>query len=142
MRTTALDHAYFKYVLRWAIEYNDGCNARRGLWMDRAVGDEEHQAWRHCGPNVARAFIEAKDIVTRKVHVIAEVNGQDFRFFQWLGVHATTFSGYKIQGVAERITGLKILGRDEAAEVFADGTVRLVSLSQDDLKFHFAAYGR
>ncbi len=140
--TGILDHAFFKYALRWRLEYQGGVRSRVGLWMDPGHLPE-HQAWRQCKEGVTRALIEGRSVLTGEVRVMAECAGENFCLFKWLAIHALEMSpSGRIGAGRSRIYGLRIVTRDEHADVYANGEAAASPRPADDKDFHYAAFGR
>lgn len=131
-----------KYLLRWRYDFT-AHNPKYGQW-DREASLMTDMACYNLKSGLLRASIEGKDIVTREIVTLAEVDGHDFCLFQWMAI-ASGGSAFNLKGSHEMVKkniGLKLVARDFFYEVYKTGLVQKLVRPEEDKKFHYAAYGR
>lgn len=138
-----IDHplANAKYLLRWRYDFI-AYNSKYGQW-DREASIMTDMAAFNQKPGLIRASIEGKDIRTREIKTLAEVDGFDFCLFQWMAIASSSGSGIKssYQMVKKNI-GLKLVTRNHFIEVYKSGVTKKILRTEEDKKFHFEQYGR
>lgn len=109
--------------------------------------------WNQSGPNASdkacfqnkeyllRASIEAKDIVTRQVFVLAECSGQDFVNFEWLAqVRAFDLTGSK--KLPSTNIGLVLVTRDKRVVFEFNGNHYIEDRTDKEKLIHYTGFGR
>lgn len=131
-----------KYLLRWRYDFLSH-KPKYGQW-DREANLMTDMACFNLKEGLIRASVEGKDIKTREIVTLAEVDGHDFCLFQWMAV-ASGGSAFNLKGTHELVkknVGLKLVSRDYFIEVYKTGLVQKLARPDEDKKFHYAAYGR
>lgn len=106
------------FYLRWCFIYRDG-KKRTGLWSAAGSSNEpDTQAWAQPTNGLAHACIEGMHYKTRKTIILAEITGQDFCSFQWIGT--VPLSGGKH---APQIRGMVLVSRELEIDVHSTGQV-------------------
>jgi hypothetical protein len=131
-----------KYMLRWRYDFLSN-PTKYGQW-DREANLMSDMACFNLKEGLVRASIEGKDIETREIKTLAEVDGHDFCLFQWMAI-ASGGSAFNLKGSHEMVKkniGLKLVSRDKFIEVYKTGLVQTLDRPVEDKNFHYAAYGR
>jgi hypothetical protein len=130
------------YLLRCCLEYSDNKKTWRSMW-NMTQENATDAAWRQSKDNLLFALIEAKNIVTRDISVVAVCNGDDFCNFQWIATVACNSTG-GFNSVTTRGTniGLKIISRNDEIIVYCDKKIQLRKRTEEEKKINFAAYGK
>lgn len=117
--------------LRWAFDYTGKKPTVTGDWnnIDQDEAGGKKPAWRQSKENLKAARIEA-EMDDGSVQTLAEVNGADFRNFEWIA-DATI----RVGAVQSVIVGLSLVSKGEVAEIFLNGRARLRKKTKDDQKY-------
>ena len=125
------------YLLRWRFDFSDK-PAKYGMWSQTATRDEDKASFVNT-TGLVRASVEGKDITTREVKVLAECDGHDYVLFKW---NAAFISHGSFSAGRQVLTGLKLMTRDLELDVFPSGEVKVEARPQEDLNYHYAAFGK
>jgi hypothetical protein len=129
-----------KWLLRWRYDFISH-PVKYGQW-DRSATLMTDMACYNLKEGLIRASIEAKDILTREIKTIVEVDGQNFCNFQWIAITRSPAIHSGTMNIRANNVGLRLIGRYTSFEVYKDGTVVMKERSIEDQKFNFAIYGR
>lgn len=131
------------YKIRWRFDFADR-SSKCGMWSQPATRDEDKACFVNT-TGLVRASIEGKEYQPSgfedKVVTLAECDGHDFVLFKWNAV----FLGGTIPGKGpgkHMLLGLKLVTRDIEVDVYPNGETRVSQRSEEDKKFHYAAFGR
>lgn len=122
------------YKLRWRFDYANR-PSKCGQWSKPATRDEDMAA-RQLKDGLIRASIEGQDISTQEIFTLAECDGHDFCNFQWISAQYGMSPGHA------KIVGLAIMTRNQVAQVFVDGSSKILERPENDKNYHYAIYGR
>lgn len=125
---------YDKLRLRWRYDYLDK-PSRCGVWSRPADHVGDMAAFNNKGIVVA-ALIEAQDVHTDAVRVVAECQGADFVNFEWIAATVGYDAAYS------KIMGLTLVTRNERCSVYVDGSASVTKRSDDDKRLNLATFGK
>lgn len=125
-----------QYLLRWRYDFR-GKAPIFGMWNNPGI-----TAWDRNGEGLATASIEAKDIVTKEIKRVVEVQGHVFRNFQWLVVARVNLAAHGSQTPFPEHVGLKIITTHEEVAVLINGQIGRRLLTEEEKGLHFATDGR
>jgi len=110
--------------LRWVYVYHNSRGTIAGMWNNPGTNPVD-QAWTKPSDSLLWARIEGKNWQTAEKRVFAEMSGQDFMIFQWMAeASINAFGGISASYTPHsRLTGLKIIGRNQELEVYVNGNV-------------------
>jgi len=125
--------------LRWRFEYSDGTRPRYGQWTKAATNQNEMAAFQK-KTNLARAMIETKDRITKKVSVAVHCKGEDFVRFKWAAIAiAPAFGPVRGEMVLDcQNVGLTIVTRELQATVYIDGSPPRIKRLPENQNFNYA----
>ncbi len=129
-----------KYLLRWRYDYPNKIIC--GMWSNPGE-HPSNKAWCQNKEGLIRASIEGKDILTKKILVLAECDGHDFRNFQWIA--AARVPAMSVKGDYTPLTqlvGMKLLTTDRELSVFDTGQTQDNALKNGEKELNFATYGK
>lgn len=125
---------YDAFRLRWRFDFH-GKPTRIGQWSRPADRLEDMAAFQN-SEGLARASIEAQDVVTQETVTVAECDGSDFCNFQWVSAM------WGLAGSHAKIVGLTLVTRDQRCTVYVNGETAVDDRTDEDKSFHYATYGR
>jgi len=128
-----------KWLLRWRFDFISH-PMKAGQW-DRSATLMSDMACYNMKEGLVRASIEAKDIQTREVKTIIEVDGHNFCNFQWIAITRSPAILHGAMNIRGTNVGLRLIARESSFEVYKDGTITIKERSEEDKKFNFAIYG-
>lgn len=129
------------YFLRWRFDYIDRREPKTSPW-ERSSHIESEMAYRQNREGLIRAAIEAKELRSKDIRILAECDGHDFINFQWMAV---SFCPVEFTGEHElrnMTIGLKLVTRDYEYQVYINGDVVKSIRTEAEKGIHFATFGR
>jgi len=119
------------FKLRWRLVWHNGLT-KCGAWSDPGAKDDPWtKASSFSSSGLSLANIEAQHITSRKIMVLASIEGADYCCFQWLGT-VTIDQTIINQKLIPKIQGLSIVGRNHVATVLKSGLVQMELKSFED----------
>jgi len=127
-----------KYYLRWCFDYPNKASIR-GMWSQTSNNPVD-QAWNKV-TGASRMKIEAKDVDTKHVKVLADVPADDFRTFKWMAT--AKVGGFAIRAnPIHQLIGLEMWTANNSIKAYDDGTVKITKLKPEEMNMNLATYGK
>jgi len=123
-----------KIRLRWRFNYA-ARPSKYGMWSRPAEHAADMAAFNNQSDLVS-AEIEAQDIASDRISVVAECPGSDFVNFEWVAA-AIGFTAS-----VSSIVGLTLVTRSERCSVYVDGSAAVTHRSDADKQINLATFGK
>ena len=131
----------YKYFLRCHFDFLNK-PSWSSMWNDSGPNNCDKACFQN-KDGLIRAAIEAKDIVTRQIVILAECDGTDFCNFQWeaIALGGSIFNSKAHSAYGHNI-GLSMITRKEKVKVFMNGDVKIEIRNEKDKLINFVSYGK
>jgi hypothetical protein len=130
-----------RYLLTWRFDFSGDKPSKYGMWSMPAILQSDMAAFVN-KEGLVRASIQAKDVATREITTLAEVDGWDFCNFEWIAQGRIPGPGFGSKPLQGQVVGLRLRARESSFECFVDGSVFVRGRSEADKKFHYAGFGK
>lgn len=129
------------YLVTWRFDFSGDKPSKVGMWSMPATLKSDMAAYVN-KEGLIRASIAAKNIQTREIITLAEVDGWDFCNFEWIAQGRIPGPGFGLKQLQSQVVGLRLRTRDYLFEAFTNGHVTKKARPESDKKFQYSGYGK